>query len=85
MEQNNNLKWVTSAQALGNYNLMLSFNDGANKVVTCKPLIDKYKIFTPLLDKSVFEKFSLDGWTVSWLNGTIDISPEYLYEEGKAV
>ena len=58
MEQNNNLKWVTSAQALGNYNLMLSFNDGVNKVVNCKPLIDKYKIFTPLLDKSVFEKFS---------------------------
>ena len=85
MEQNNNLKWVTSAQALGNYFLMLSFNYGTNIVVNCKPLIDKYKVFTPLLDKSVFEKFSLDGWTVSWLNGTIDISPEYLYEEGKAV
>ena len=23
---------------------------------------------------------ALDGWTVCWLNGTVDIAPEHLYE-----
>ena len=26
----------------------------------------------------------LDGWTVCWLDGTIDIAPEHLYELGVA-
>ncbi|MBQ3843396.1 MAG: DUF2442 domain-containing protein [Bacteroidales bacterium] len=31
-------------------------------------------------DKKLFNDFKLDGWTISWLNGAIDIAPEYLYE-----
>jgi hypothetical protein len=27
----------------------------------------------------------LDGWTVTWENGSIDIAPEYLYEKGVAI
>ena len=30
------------------------------------------------------ENISLDGWTITWLNGTIDIAPEHLYSEGVA-
>jgi len=32
----------------------------------------------------VFDRFDLDGWTVYWLDGTIDIAPEHLYELGVA-
>jgi hypothetical protein len=37
-----------------------------------------------LRDKDVFARFALDGWTVTWLDGTVDIAPEHLYELGKA-
>ena len=41
-------------------------------------------ISKPLRDKAVFDRFDLDGWTVCWLDGTIDIAPEHLYELGVA-
>lgn len=30
----------------------------------------------------VFRNISLDGWTVTWLDGAINIAPEFLYEKG---
>ena len=45
---------------------------------------EKYLLFAPLRDKAVFDRFDLDGWTVCWLDGTIDIAPEHLYELGVA-
>lgn len=85
MAQDNDLKWVTAARNLNDYKIELTFNDNKRMVVDCKPVIDKYKILAPLRDKSVFDNFSLDGWTVTWLGGKIDIAPEYLYEVGEAV
>ena len=84
MEQTNELKWVTSAHTLDGYQLHLTFNDGSQRIFDCLPLIEKYKIFAPLRDKDVFASFTLDGWTVSWLDGTLDIAPEHLYEMGVA-
>ena len=84
MEQKNELRWVTAARALEGYRLYLTFNDGSERIFDCLPLIEKYKIFAPLRDKDVFERFDLDGWTVGWLDGTIDIAPEHLYELGVA-
>ena len=62
----------------------LDFNDGRRVVFDCQPLINQYKLFAPLRDKDVFARFALDGWTVTWLDGTVDIAPEHLYELGKA-
>lgn len=83
MKQKNSLKWVVDAHILEAHKLHLTFNDGSCRVFDCLPLIDKYQIFAPLRDKDVFAQFSLDGWTVNWLGGTIDIAPEYLYDVGK--
>ena len=52
--------------------------------IDCQPLINQYKLFAPLRDKEVFAHFTLDGWTVTWLDGTVDIAPEHLYEHGIA-
>lgn len=43
---------------------------------------NKYSVFQPLRDMDVFRNISLDGWTVTWLDGAIDIAPEFLYEKG---
>ena len=80
MAQMNELKWVTAARTLDDYRLHLTFNDGSERIFDCLPLIEKYKLFAPLRDKSVFDCFDLDGWTVCWLDGSIDIAPEHLYE-----
>ena len=82
--QGNTLKWVTAARVVGDYLLELDFNDGRRVVFDCQPLINQYKLFAPLRDKDVFARFALDGWTVTWLDGTVDIAPEHLYELGKA-
>ena len=82
MEQKNELKWVMAARVIDGYRLHLSFNDGSERIFDCLPLIEKYKIFAPLRDKNVFNHFKLDGWTVCWLDGSIDIAPEHLYELG---
>ena len=84
MKQASELKWVTAARVVGGYCLELTFNDGYCCVFDCESLISKYKIFAPLRDKNVFSHFSLDGWTVTWLDGSIDIAPEYFYENGVA-
>ena len=41
---------------------------------------DYRSAFHVLQDKERFKQFALDGWTVSWMSGTLDIAPEYLYE-----
>ena len=81
MEQENQLKWVIAAHPLDNYHLHLTFNDGNQRIFDCQPLIKKYKLFAPLRDKNVFSNINLDGWTVCWLDGSIDIAPEHLYEK----
>ncbi len=85
MKLDNPLVWVTAATTATAHKLRLTFNDGSVKIFDCEPLIERYKIFEPLRNDEVFENISLDGWTVTWLNGTIDIAPEHLYSEGVAV
>ena len=81
METANELKWVISAKGLSGYRLLLTFNDGCQRIFDFEPLFEQYPVFASLRDKSVFNRFDLDGWTVTWLQGSIDIAPEYLYEQ----
>ena len=84
MEIENKLKWVIAVRPLDDYRLHLTFNDGCQRIFDCLPLIEKYKLYAPLFDKEVFNRVDLDGWTVCWLDGTVDIAPEHLYETGVA-
>ena len=77
-----NLIWINSAKYLGDYRLELSFSNGEVRVFDAKEVIASHPLFSPLKDKQLFSQFRLDGWTVSWQNGRVDIAPEYLYEVG---
>jgi hypothetical protein len=79
-----NLIWINSAKYLGDYRLSLSFSNGEQRVFDAKDFIASHPLFAPLQDKQLFSQFQLDGWTISWQNGTLDIAPEYLYEVGTA-
>ena len=39
-------------------------------------------MYEPLQDTKAFKEIALDGWTVTWKDGTIDVAPEFLYEKG---
>ncbi|MBQ9602983.1 MAG: DUF2442 domain-containing protein [Paludibacteraceae bacterium] len=73
-----NLVWINSAKYLGEYCLELTFSNGKVKVFNAKDYIASHPLFAALQDQKTFSQFELDGWTVSWLNGKLDIAPEYL-------
>lgn len=77
------LVWITDAGYMDGYWLALTFNDGSRKIFDFAPLLAaKPALFGALAKLDVFKNFSLDGWTVTWDNGRIDIAPEYLLEHG---
>lgn len=78
---------VNQADYLGDYRLLLQFDNGERGEVDLQDLIFKYPAAEPLRDKSRFQQFSLDEWsTVVWDCG-FDVSPETLYERatGKSI
>ena len=73
------LLWMKKAEYLDGYKLSLVFNDGKRRIFDFSSLSDSdEKSYGPLKDMSVFKSFALDGWTVTWNEGRIDIAPEYL-------
>lgn len=70
---------IVSVKNLGNYNLLILFSNNKEKIVDCKKLLD-FKIFEELKDINVFNSYKLDGITLTWLDGKLDIAPEYLFE-----
>ena len=80
------LIWITAVRVLEGYKLRLTFSNGACKEFDFAQVLAKgLPLFEPLKDLMVFRNVSLDGWTVTWQDGSIDIAPEYLYENGVAV
>ena len=71
---------VVDALYMGDYRIKLEFDNGEKRLVDCEPWL-KGDIFQPLKDKSYFQKFFVDGWSISWPNGA-DIAPETLYQYG---
>lgn len=80
------LIWITAAKVLEGHKLRLTFNDGMCKEFDFVQVLAKgLPVFEPLKNLTVFRNIVLDGWTVTWKDGTIDIAPEYLYEHGVPV
>lgn len=62
---------------LENYLLLISFNNGENKIFDVKPMI-LGSWFGELWDKSIFNTVKISGNTVEWVNGQ-DVCPDDLY------
>ena len=73
---------VVRAEHRGEYAMLLTFNDGLERVVDFTHWIQG-PIFEPLRDPEYFRRFFLEGGTVVWPNGA-DIAPETLYEQAKS-
>ena len=73
---------VIRAEYRGGYKIHLRFQDGVEKIVDFAQWLEG-PIFEPLKDTGYFQRFFLDGGTVSWPNGA-DIAPETLYEQANS-
>ena len=70
---------IVSVENLGHYQLKVAFSDGAVRCFDGRKLLSEGVVFAPLADETVFNAYSLDYETLTWLNGDIDISPDYVY------
>ena len=70
---------VKYVRPLADYKLLVCFSTGEEKKVDITSLLNE-PAFKSLKDVSVFNTVYVDYGTVVWNNGTIDIAPEYLYE-----
>jgi hypothetical protein len=60
----------------------LSFNDGMERTIDFGRWLEG-EVFEPLKQVEYFQRFFLEGGTVTWPNGA-DIAPETLYELAKS-
>lgn len=72
---------VCGIRPLTNYLLWVRFNTGEAKTFDFKKLLDS-PAFSLLKDQTIFQSVYIDYGVPVWNNGDIDISPEYLYENG---
>ena len=69
---------ITSAIPLEYRMLLLTFSNGEQRLFDTTLLTGS--AFDVLNDKEVFENLKVTNGYVSWDNGEVDCSPEYMYE-----
>lgn len=73
---------VCAVRPLDGYNLWVRFNNGETRTVDMTPLLEQ-PAFVPLKDKTVFDDVRVDYGCTVWLDGDVDIAPEYLLMNGR--
>ena len=74
---------VIDVDYMGDYKLLVTFNDNRRKLVDLHPYLTG-EVFGELLDKSMFVQFGLSRVTIEWANGA-DLAPEFLDDIGIAI
>jgi len=70
---------IKLAKVLNDYKLLLSFENGEEKIFDLKPFLN-YPIFKPLTDLIEFGKFEIVDGTLEWECGA-DLSQDTFYLE----
>ena len=78
------MRRAINVKALSNYLIIVSFDNGENKVYNCYPLLEK-KLFSELKNEEFFKTVHIDEMgLVCWSDST-DIEPHELYENSLAL
>lgn len=72
---------ISGVRPLDDYKIWVRFNTGEAKIFDFSPLLNT-PAFAPLKDKEVFNSVYIDYGVTVWLDGDIDIAPEYLFDNG---
>jgi len=75
---------IVEAKSRGGYELDVLFNNGDRRIFNGRKLLVG-EVFAPLTDEKVFNDFRLDYETLTWLNGEVDVAPEFVYENSEVV
>ncbi len=70
---------VSSVKVLDNMMMLIRFNTGETRLFDASVL--EGRIFLPLRDQAIFQKPVIDHGVVTWMNGEIDCSPEFMYDK----
>ena len=74
---------ITAFEDCGNHQMRVVFNDGATRIFDGRSLLQG-EAFAPLSDVKVFADCKLDYETLTWLDGELDVAPEFVYENSFA-
>ena len=69
---------IIKAEALDGMILIVTFSNNEERLFDASLL--EGKVFEPLKNHKVFNDFKVEYDTITWLNGSIDIAPEYVYQ-----
>ena len=75
---------VVACRALEHPRLRIRFDTGEIRDTDLTPLL-ALPAFAALADEQSFQSFSLDHGIVTWLDGDLDIAPEWLFDHGETV
>ena len=77
---------LTSAIALPNFKMQLTFRDGSCYTVNFEPFFAENKGLSPLRDPELFAKVvsDPDGWVIEWLELDIQIGADTLWLDAQA-
>lgn len=77
---------INSVNALSDYRLSVKFAEGVTKIYNVKPLIDKYPLFSSLVNPEIFFSVEVDigGYGVIW-DDNADISCDELFAGGDII
>lgn len=70
---------IIDAKYLSDYSIEVTFSDGAVRKMDFTAIINKYPAFARLKNIDIFRQFAITD-TLEWLDGAIDIAPEYVYQ-----
>lgn len=73
---------VTRAEYRDGHRIHLTFNDGTSGTVDFSRWLEG-PVFEPLRNEEYFQRFFLEGGTVTWPNGA-DVAPETLHGQAKS-
>lgn len=76
-EPEENIK-VRSVKVLDKLCLLLTFSTGEKRIYDATELLE-YPVYKALENVEIFKQAYIEGGTVVWNNGEIDIAPETLY------
>jgi hypothetical protein len=72
---------VKRVRPLPDHRLLLLFSNGEERIADCSSLLDGL-VFSDLKSEEQFAQVYLEHGVPTWLDGAVDIAPEWLYEMG---
>ena len=75
------MRKISDVKVIGEKMLLLEFASGESRIFDASIL--QGEMFLPLDDSKTFNAVYVEHGTITWNNGEIDCSPEYMYEHSE--